>query len=143
MEGQDRVAGILWDTHDGREAQSRLTEPESDAAREMERVAERQNSRTAESGRENRESGRAPLTDQIRRHAPGCRLRAVVGLVASCYIDPNGHVGCGGGVDELRFFARRREEVGARGQAGQETTVAVRRARWCAGVQVLVRAAPT
>jgi hypothetical protein len=26
MEGQDWVAGILWDTHDGRKAQSRLTE---------------------------------------------------------------------------------------------------------------------
>lgn len=67
MEGQDWVAGILWDTHDGREAQSRLTEPESDGAGDMGRVAEREKGRT-------RKSGRAPLTDQIRRHAPGCRL---------------------------------------------------------------------
>lgn len=63
------------------------------------RDGEMQNKRTAKRGKKNREIGRAPLTDQIRgRHAPGCGLRVVVGLVASCYIDPNGHVGCGGGV---------------------------------------------
>lgn len=68
MEGQDWVAGILCDTHDGREAQPRLTE--GGGEKNMERRKELQNNRTTKSGKKNRESGRAPLTDQIRRHAP-------------------------------------------------------------------------
>lgn len=40
---------ILWDTHDGREAQSRLTEHGSDGERE--RRKELQNSKTAEKGK--------------------------------------------------------------------------------------------
>lgn len=82
MEVQDWVAGILWDTHDGREAQSRLTGRGSEESLEIRserhrwRDTEQQHGRTTESGERMERAGGRPLATKYASNpqAVGCEL---------------------------------------------------------------------
>lgn len=82
MEGQDWVAGILWDTHDGREAQSRLTERGGEKSLEIRserhrwRDTEQQHSRTTESGEGTERASERPSATKYASNpqALGCEL---------------------------------------------------------------------